>query len=145
MALVPGSTFAEGPQNWLGACGKTQLAVILAESLWGSGAVDILVWISATSRAAVLSAYVEASVAATGIEPTGTAESVAARFVNWLATTTRSWLVVLDDLPDAAELEGLWPEGKAGRVHRHQRAVDVVTRRRGTRWTRSGSSASARR
>ena len=28
LALVPGSAFAEGPSNWLGACGKTQIAVI---------------------------------------------------------------------------------------------------------------------
>ena len=40
VALVPGSAFAEGPQNWLGACGKTQIAVLIAESLWRSG--DIL-------------------------------------------------------------------------------------------------------
>jgi tetratricopeptide (TPR) repeat protein len=132
VAFVPGSTFAEGPHNWLGACGKTQLAVLLAESLWRSGAIDILVWISATSRSSVLTGYVEASMAATGIEPSGTAESVAARFVNWLATTTRSWLVVLDDLPDAAELEGLWPEGKAGRVIITSAQATVVTGRRGT-------------
>ncbi len=132
VALVPGSTFAEGPQNWLGACGKTQIAVLLAESLWGSGAIDILVWISATSRSSVLTGYVEASVAATGIEPSGTAESVAARFVNWLATTSRRWLVVLDDLPDAAELEGLWPEGPAGRVIITSAQATVVTGRRGT-------------
>src|SRR6202046_4714589 len=55
IALVPGSAFGEGPSNWLGACGKTQLAVIIAESLWRSGAVDALIWISATSRASVLS------------------------------------------------------------------------------------------
>src|SRR5579862_8811438 len=130
VALVPGSTFAEGPQNWLGACGKTQIAVLLAESLWGSGAIDILVWISATSRSSVLTGYVEASVAATGIEPTGTAESVAARFVNWLATTSRSWLVVLDDLPDAAELEGLWPEGPSGRLIITSAQATVVGGRR---------------
>ena len=87
IALVPGSEFAEGKQNWLGASGKTQIAVMLAETLWRSGAVDVVVWISATSRSAVLSGYVEAWVAATGIEPTGTAESVAARFVSWLAET----------------------------------------------------------
>src|ERR1700743_407543 len=34
LALVPGSAFSEGPSNWLGTCGKTQLAVIIAESLW---------------------------------------------------------------------------------------------------------------
>jgi tetratricopeptide (TPR) repeat protein len=131
IALVPGSTFAEGPQNWLGACGKTQLAVLLAESLWRSGAVDILVWISATSRSSVLSGYAAASVAATGIEPTGTAESVAARFLNWLSTTTRPWLVVLDDLPDAAELEGLWPGGRAGRLVITSAQATVVSGRRG--------------
>ena len=116
IALVPGSEFAEGKQNWLGASGKTQIAVMLAETLWRSGAVDVVVWISATSRSAVLSGYVEAWMAATGIEPTGTAESVAARFVSWLAETDQPWLVVLDDLPSVDELDGLWPEGPAGRL-----------------------------
>ena len=114
IALVPGSEFAEGKQNWLGASGKTQIAVMLAETLWRSGAVDVVVWISATSRSAVLAGYVEAWMAATGIEPTGTAESVAARFVSWLAETDQPWLVVLDDLPSVDELDGLWPEGPAG-------------------------------
>jgi len=116
ITLVPGSEFAEGKQNWLGASGKTQIAVMLAETLWRSGAVDMVVWISATSRSAVLSGYVQAWVAATGIEPTGSAESVAARFVSWLAETRQPWLVVLDDLPSVDELDGLWPEGPAGRL-----------------------------
>ena len=116
IVLVPGSEFAEGKQNWLGASGKTQIAVMLAETLWRSGAVDTVVWISATSRSAVLSGYVQAWVAVTGIEPTGTAESVAARFVSWLAETRQPWLVVLDDLPNSDELDGLWPEGPAGRL-----------------------------
>jgi tetratricopeptide (TPR) repeat protein len=116
IALVPGSAFAEGKQNWLGPSGKTQIAVLLAETLWRSGAVDMVVWISATSRSAVLSGYAEAWVAATGIEPTGTAESVAARFVSWLAETDQPWLIVLDDLPNVDELDGLWPEGPAGRL-----------------------------
>src|SRR5580693_4343021 len=78
LALVPGSAFAEGPSNWLGACGKTQIAVILAESLWRSAGIDALIWISATNRASVLSGYVQASTAAFGIEAAGTAESIAA-------------------------------------------------------------------
>jgi tetratricopeptide (TPR) repeat protein len=116
IALVPGSEFAEGKQNWLGASGKTQIAAMLAETLWRSGTVDVVVWISATSRSAVLSGYVEAWMAASGIEPTGTAESVAARFVSWLAETDQPWLIVLDDLPSVDELDGLWPEGPAGRL-----------------------------
>src|ERR1700746_3500480 len=94
LALVPGPALGAGAAYSLGACGKTQIAVILAESLWRSGAIDALIWISATSRASVLSAYVEASAAAFGIAPTGTAESVAARLVSWLATTDQQWLGV---------------------------------------------------
>jgi len=132
LALVPGSAFAEGPSNWLGACGKTQIAVILAESLWRSGAIDALIWISATSRASVLSAYVEASVAAFGIVPTGTAESVATRLVSWLVTTSQRWLVVLDDLQDQTDLDGLWPEGPSGRVLVTGAQASLVSDRRGT-------------
>jgi len=133
IALVPGSEFAEGKQNWLGASGKTQIAVMLAETLWRSGAVDMVVWISASSRAAVLSGYVQAWAAATGIEPTGTAESVAARFVNWLAETRQPWLVVLDDLPNVDELDGLWPEGPAGRLLITSAQLSVAASRRRTR------------
>ena len=116
LVLVPASSSAEGSRNWLGAAGKTQLAVYVAESLWRSGDIDVLVWISATDRAAILSGYMHASVAVTGLEPAGSAESVAARFLSWLSDTTRQWLVVLDDLPDPKELDDLWPTGPAGRV-----------------------------
>ena len=133
IALVPGSEFAEGKQNWLGASGKTQIAVMLAETLWRSGAVDMVVWISASNRSAVLSGYVQAWVAATGIEPTGTAESVAARFVSWLAETRQPWLVVLDDLPNVDELDGLWPEGPAGRLLITSAQSSVAASRRRTR------------
>jgi tetratricopeptide (TPR) repeat protein len=116
VVLVPGSAFAEGDRNWLGASGKTQLAAYTASSLWHSGSVDLLVWISATNRVAVVSGYQQAMVAASGVEPSGTAESVAARFVSWLAGSSTSWLVVLDGLPDVADLDGLWPAGPAGRT-----------------------------
>jgi tetratricopeptide (TPR) repeat protein len=132
VALVPGSALAEGPQNWLGATGKTQIAAILAESLWQSHAIDILIWIEASSRATVLSGYAQASAAVTGIEPVGTAESVAARFAGWLGVTNRPWLVVLDDLPDAADLEGLWPQGPVGRLLITSSQSEVVASRRRT-------------
>ncbi len=41
---------------------------------------------------------------------------MAGRFAGWLAETTRRWLVVLDDLRDEADLDGLWPGGPAGTV-----------------------------
>jgi len=116
VALVPARGAAEGPQDWLGSCGKTQLAVAFAESLWQSRGVDLLVWIAATNRASVLSGYVEAAVVTMGIDPGGDAESIAARFVSWLGETSRPWLVVLEDQSDAADLARLWPEGPAGRV-----------------------------
>lgn len=125
VALVPGSAVAlvpgpappiEGLPTWSGASGKSQIAVMIAESLWRSHVIDALIWISVTSRAAVLSGFVQASVATTGLEATGTAESVAVRFVSWLAETRWPWLVVLDDLSGAVDLGGLWPAGPAGRV-----------------------------
>ena len=114
MALVP-ARGADGPQNWRGSCGKTQLAVAFAGSLWQSRGVDLLVWVVATSRASVLSGYVAAA-AAMGLDPEGDAESIAGRFVGWLGETSRPWLVVLEDLSDVADLARLWPEGPAGRV-----------------------------
>ena len=116
VALVPARGTAEGPQDWLGSCGKTQLAVAFAESLWQSRGVDLLVWIAASSRASVLSGYVEAAVVTMGIDPGGDAESIAARFVSWLGETSRPWLMVLEDQSDAADLARLWPEGPTGRV-----------------------------
>ena len=132
LALVPGSAFAEGPSNWLGACGKTQIAVIIAESLWRSGGIDALIWISATNRASVLSGYMQASAAAFGIDPAGTAESVAARLLSWLSATDQPWLVVLDDLQDPTDLDGLWPEGPAGRVLVTGTQSSLAAGRRGT-------------
>jgi tetratricopeptide (TPR) repeat protein len=132
VALVPSPASGGDPSDWLGACGKSQLAVMIAESLWRSGAIDTLIWITATSRASVLSAFVEASVAVTGIKPAGTAESVAVRFINRLAETSQPWLVVLDDLPEAAFLDGLWPEGSVGRLLITSSQASIAVDRRGT-------------
>ncbi len=116
VALVAGRAVAGGSPDWLGSSGKTQLAAGCAESLWQSRGVELLVWVVATSRASVLSGYVEAAVAAMGTDPAGDAESVAAQFLGWLSETSRPWLVVLDDVSDPADLDGLWPQGPAGRV-----------------------------
>jgi len=81
VVLVPTTAAPAGSRDWLGSCGKTQLAVYFAESLWQSRRVDVLVWADASSRASVLSSYVAAAAAAIGTDPAGDAESVAARFV----------------------------------------------------------------
>jgi tetratricopeptide (TPR) repeat protein len=103
-------------QDWLRCSGKTQLAAGFAESLWRSGGVELLVWIEATSKASVLSGYAEATATVTGREQASSCESVAAQFLGWLGETTRSWLVVLDDLADPGDLDDLLPAGPAGRV-----------------------------
>jgi len=114
-ALVPDRAASDAP-DWLRSSGKTQLAAAFAESLWQSRGVDLLVWIEATSRASVLSGYAAATAAATGRDQASSSESVAAQFLSWLGETSRSWLVILDDLADPANLDGLWPAGPAGRV-----------------------------
>ena len=48
VALVPDPAAAESMPNWLGASGKTQIAVMIAESLWRSGVIDGLIWIPVT-------------------------------------------------------------------------------------------------
>ncbi len=115
-AVLPGLPAGPAGQDWRRSLGKTQLAAAFAESLWQSGAVDLLVWIDATSRASVLCGYAAATAAATGRDRASSCESVAAQFLSWLGETSRSWLVVLDDLADPADLDGLWPTGPAGRV-----------------------------
>lgn len=129
-ALTPGSAVAlvsagaeaelaagrySGSDNWRDPCGKTQLAVAAAQWLADSGEADVLVWVSATNLAAVLSAYGEAATAIEGQVSTN-AEAAAERFAAWLRETRRPWLVVLDDLAASAVPARLWPQGPAGRV-----------------------------
>jgi len=115
-ASFAGPVSAPGAHDWLRSTGKTQLAAALAESLWHSAGVDLLVWIDATTRVSVLTGYAAAMAAATGRNQASSCESVAAQFLSWLGETSRSWLVVLDDLADTANLDGLWPGGPSGRV-----------------------------
>ena len=114
VALVPRSTAAD--DGWVQCCGKTQLAAYFAESQWSARAVDLLVWVDATSSASILSAYSEAGRVLTGASPTGDAQSVAAGLARWLNQTDRRWLVVFDDLADADMVRELWPTGSRGHV-----------------------------
>jgi tetratricopeptide (TPR) repeat protein len=108
-------------RDWPGGTGKTQLAVHLART-WRKESQDgMLVWLAAASRDSVLSGYRQAELARTGLGRAGTAladeaEATAARFLARLAETRQPWLVVLDGVSDAADLDGLWPAGPAGQV-----------------------------
>jgi tetratricopeptide (TPR) repeat protein len=116
VALTPPRDHAERPGRLLAGTGKTQLAAFAAESLWQSRGIDLLIWVDAAGRDSILTGLAQARADVTGADPGDTAESAAARFVTWLAETGRPWLLVLDDLADAADLEGVWPQGPAGRV-----------------------------
>jgi tetratricopeptide (TPR) repeat protein len=115
VALVPGGTADPKAASPDMAFGKTQLAVYAAESLVRSGGVDLLVWVVAADRASILSGLAAAA-EATGSGRVGNAESAAAGFLGWLSMTSHPWLVVLDDLRHAEDMDGLWPEGPAGLV-----------------------------
>ena len=108
----------------LGGVGKTQLAAALAHRYWDTNAVELLVWVAASSRSRVLSAYAQVAADLSGVDDQDL-EQAAARLLAWLAGTDRRWLIVLDDLTDPADLRGLWPPAQT-RVGR----TVVTTRRR---------------
>jgi tetratricopeptide (TPR) repeat protein len=96
--------------------GKTQLAVGFAHAMWSSGAVDLLVWVAAGNRTAVIAGYAQAA-ADLSLGAVGeTADSAALRFLSWLRRTSQRWAVVLDGVTSPPDLDGLWPQGPAGQV-----------------------------
>jgi tetratricopeptide (TPR) repeat protein len=113
VALVPAPDAAGGARGW--PCGKTQLAAQAAESLFRSRTVNVLAWVTADSRMSVLSGYSDAA-ACLGLDDGGSAEDAAGRLMRWLAATRQPWLLILDDVRDSADLDGLWPSGPSGRV-----------------------------
>jgi tetratricopeptide (TPR) repeat protein len=121
--LFPGQTavLTHGPETETapaaqGGIGKTQLAAEFAWALCTAQSVDVLVWITASSREAVLAGYAQAAGLAGAGDPDTDAQVAAGRFAAWLARTERRWALVLDDVADLADLDGLWPSGRAGRV-----------------------------
>lgn len=106
----------------LGGVGKTQLAAGHAEKLWRAGSVDLLVWITASTREEIVAEY--ARLAADLLAKEEPDPDVAARrFLAWLATTSARWLMVLDDLRKPEDLRDLWPP-------EHPTGSVIVTTRR---------------
>ncbi|OIJ68486.1 hypothetical protein WN71_008460 [Streptomyces mangrovisoli] len=101
----------------MGGVGKTQLAAHYARTAWQQGELDVLVWITASSRTAAVTGYGQAGVELLGAEEggldNGGPERAAQRFLAWLEPKPQQapcrWLVVLDDIADPADLRGLWP------------------------------------
>jgi tetratricopeptide (TPR) repeat protein len=119
--LPPGETLVltdqAGTRDPAGGTGKSQLAVAAARNLWQTRAVDLLAWVPGSSRDGILTGFVQALGAIGGHLATGEdSDRAAARVLAWLAEARRPWLVVVDDLAEPADLDGLWPRGKNGRV-----------------------------
>ncbi|MFS7873534.1 tetratricopeptide repeat protein [Streptomyces asiaticus] len=118
-----------------GGVGKTQLAADYARTAWDSGEVDVLVWISASSRSAITAGYARAGVEVLAADPSDP-EQAARAFLAWLEPKAGQepcrWLVVLDDVADLADMRGWWPPAS-----RHGRAL-VTTRRREAALTGAG-------
>jgi tetratricopeptide (TPR) repeat protein len=100
----------------MGGTGKTQLAAGFTQALRTARAVDVLVWVTASSRDAVSAGFARAAGAVGAGDPDADARDAAARFTAWLARTERRWALVLDDLADLGDLDGLWPAGPSGQI-----------------------------
>ena len=106
------SVLAGGVLAGLGGVGKTQLAAEYARTAWSTGELDVLVWVTAGTRSAVVARYAQAALDVLGIEAQDPEQATAA-FLAWLEPKSEPqpcrWLVVLDDIADPANLDGLWP------------------------------------
>ena len=114
-----------------GGVGKTELAAAHFRHRVADGA-GFGLWVTATSRQAVLSAYQQA---ARELElEAASAEEAADSLLGWLLGAGKPWIVVLDDVANPADLDQLWPQGQAGQVL-------VTTRRNEAAWRNIAASA----
>ncbi|MGW6692061.1 tetratricopeptide repeat protein, partial [Streptomyces sp. NPDC054961] len=92
-----------------GGVGKSQLAAAYAYDA-RLGGTDLVLWVPAADIRQVIALYARAAQLVHAPGALGREPEVDARaFLEWLATTSRSWLVVLDDVTDPAALAPWWP------------------------------------
>jgi hypothetical protein len=92
----------------LAGVGKTQLASAYVRWARESSDVIVSVWVDATSRDSILHDLSRAAAAILGADDRD-AQWAAQRLLDWLDSTDQRWLVVLDDVRDSQDLNGLWP------------------------------------
>ncbi|MFF7082116.1 tetratricopeptide repeat protein [Streptomyces lavendulae] len=113
-----------------GGVGKTQLAAAYAHQALVDS-VDLVLWADASEADQVIARY---AIAAHMIDVPNalagqTGEQDARAFLQWLATTKRSWIVILDDITDPDAMQPWWPPSSAwgcGRVVATTRRQDAV-------------------
>ncbi|MFD0416838.1 tetratricopeptide repeat protein, partial [Streptomyces sp. NPDC127108] len=119
----------------MGGVGKTQLAADYARTAWDADNLDVLVWITASGRSSIMSGYAQAGIELCRADPDDP-DQAARAFLAWLtpksAASPCRWLIVLDDVADPADLNGLWPPASP-----HGRTL-VTTRRRDAALTGEG-------
>jgi tetratricopeptide (TPR) repeat protein len=108
-----------------GGVGKSQLAAWLARQARDEQSAGLVMWVTASSPEQIITAYARAALrvgapGADGADP----EADAAAFCEWLHTTDRTWLIVLDDIVDPNHVAGWWPP------HRPRGWTLATTRRR---------------
>ncbi|GAA4607771.1 tetratricopeptide (TPR) repeat protein [Actinoplanes octamycinicus] len=116
-----------------GGVGKSQLAAWLARRALDERTADLVAWVTASSPEQIVTTYARAAarVGAPGADGDDPAAD-AAVFCEWLHTTDRSWLIVLDDVDDPGHLAGWWPP------RRPRGAIVATTRRHDAALTGSG-------
>ncbi|MER7496429.1 tetratricopeptide repeat protein [Streptomyces pharetrae] len=115
----------------MGGVGKTQLAADYVRTAWNDGSeaggLDVLVWVDASARSAIVTRYAQAGVELCRADPNDP-DNAARSFLAWLTPKAGAkpcrWLIVLDDVADPDDLKGLWPPDSP-----HGRTL-VTTRRR---------------
>ena len=111
----------------MGGVGKTQLAAQFTRQLTAAGELDVLVWVTASSRDAIIAAYAETARELRLADNNTAPEAAAGRLMGWLERTHQCWLIVLDNLDAPADASGWWPpDNPNGRTIATTRRRDAV-------------------
>ncbi|WP_157849814.1 MULTISPECIES: tetratricopeptide repeat protein [Streptomyces] len=114
-----------------GGVGKSQLAGHYARAAIDAG-TGLVLWVDAADPGNVTHVYARAAATVRVPGLGGTAEEDAEKFLTWLASTDRSWLIILDNATEHTP-ESLWPATSRGARGR----VIATTRHRGAASTGS--------
>ncbi|WP_175441435.1 FxSxx-COOH system tetratricopeptide repeat protein [Micromonospora humi] len=111
----------------MGGVGKTQLAARFARHLADTDQLDLLVWITAASRDAIVTAYAQTAERLGVVGAKVPPEEAAGALLGWLERTHRRHLIVLDNLDAPVHAAGLWPPANSnGRTLVTTRRRDAV-------------------